>query len=436
MWSAIRNSWPLLFGMLLLMMGQGLLGTLLTLRANGLGFGEGAIGLLQAGYPAGQIVGCLLAPRLVERAGHARTFGALASIASAAALLHLVTFDAWSWGAVRLGTGFCYAGLFIVAESWLNGHATNRNRGALLSLYFVTQALGNAAGQLFLGADDPQAVGLFVIVSVLISLALVPMLLVNQVTPRFERPEHLSFGALFRLSPMGVSGAFLNGVSQGALYVGLPLYATLLGAGPGAAGLMIVAMTLGGVASQFPVGRLSDGVDRRHVIVGLAAMGVMVSLAAAMAGEAGEGGAVWRYGLVAVLGALVLPGYSLCLAHTNDHLEPAQMVAAGGAMVLIFGLGITLGVAAGPGTIERLGPAGLYWLVAGVQGLTVATALFRLWQASGVESRGAAMAVGQGSTPVAARLNPETPFPAGEGDQLPESRRTRSISQGSEWPSR
>ena len=115
MWGAIRNSWPLFFGMFLLMMGQGLLSTLLTLRAGGLGFSESAIGLVQSGYPAGQILGCLLAPRLVLRAGHARTFGALASIASAATLMHLVTFDAVSWGALRLVTGFSYAGLFIVA---------------------------------------------------------------------------------------------------------------------------------------------------------------------------------------------------------------------------------------------------------------------------------------------------------------------------------
>ncbi|HUF85778.1 MAG TPA: MFS transporter [Thermohalobaculum sp.] len=417
MWTTIRNSWPLLFGMLLLMMGQGLLATLLTLRASGLGFGDGAIGLLQAGYPAGQIAGCLLAPRLVERAGHARTFGALASIASAAALLHLVTHDPVSWAAMRLVTGFAYAGLFIVAESWLNGHATNRNRGTLLSVYFVTQAVGNSAGQLFLGFSDPQAVLLFVVVSVLISLALVPILLVSQVAPRFERPEHLSWRELFGLSPMGVTGTLLNGVSQGALYVGLPLYATRLGAEPAAAGLFIVALSLGGIASQFPVGRLSDRVDRRHVIVGMAALAALAALWPAL-GPAlgGTPDPLARYALVALLGALVLPGYSVCLAHTNDHLEPGQIVAASGAMVLILGLGITLGVAAGPGAIERLGPAGLFWLIAAVQALTVTTALFRLWRgAAPAETRGTAVAVGQASTPMAARLNPDSPFRADGG---------------------
>jgi MFS family permease len=410
MWGTVRNSWPLFFGMFLLMMGQGLLSTLLTLRAGGLGFSESAIGLVQSGYPAGQILGCLLAPRLVLRAGHARTFGALASIASAATLTHLVTFDAISWGAMRLATGFSYAGLFIVAESWLNGHATNRNRASLLSIYFVTQASGTAAGQLFLGASSPDAALLFVIVSVLISLALVPILLSSNVSPRFETPERLSFMQLFRLSPMGVTGCLLNGISQGALYVGLALYGSALGLGAGATGFFIIALTLGGIASQFPVGRLSDLVDRRTVIVSLAGLAVPVCVAVAL-GTPGTEEVIWRYGSVAVLGALILPVYSLCLAHTNDHLHPGQIVAASGAMVLILGLGIMIGATAGPAAMQRLGPGGLFWFIATIQILTVATTLFRLWRAKVPQAtRGNVVAVGHGATAMAAHLNPDAPF--------------------------
>jgi MFS family permease len=410
MWETVRNSWPLFFGMFLLMMGQGLLSTLLTLRGGGLGFSESAIGLVQSGYPAGQILGCLLAPRLVQRAGHARTFGALASIASAATLTHLITFDAVSWGAMRLITGFSYAGLFIVAESWLNGHATNRNRASLLSIYFVTQAGGTAAGQLFLGASSPDAVLLFVLVSVMISLALVPILLSTNVSPGFETPERLSFKQLFRLSPMGVTGCLLNGISQGALYVGLALYGSSLGLGAGATGFFIIALTLGGIASQFPVGRWSDLIDRRTVIVSLAGFAVPVCVATAF-GVPGADQVIWRYGSVAMLGALVLPVYSLCLAHTNDHLHPGQIVPASGAMVLILGLGITIGATAGPAAMQRLGPGGLFWFIAAIQILTVATALFRLWRAEVPEAtRGVVVAVGQGATAMAAHLNPDAPY--------------------------
>jgi len=324
--------------------------------------------------------------------------------------MHLVTFDAASWGALRLTTGFSYAGLFIVAESWLNGHATNRNRASLLSIYFVTQAGGTAAGQLFLGASSPDAVLLFVLVSVMISLALVPILLSTNVSPRFETPERLSFKQLFRLSPMGVTGSLLNGISQGALYVGLALYGSALGLAAGATGLFIIALTLGGIASQFPVGRLSDHTDRRTVIVSVAGLAVPVCIALAlMTPDASQ--AFWRYGGVAVLGALVLPVYSLCLAHTNDHLHPGQIVPASSAMVLILGLGITVGATAGPAAMQRLGPNGLFWFVAAVQILTVATALFRLWRAGVPEAtRGNVVAVGHGATAMAAHLNPDAPF--------------------------
>ncbi len=132
MWTAIRTSWPLFVGMVFLMVSNGLLATLLTLRAGGLGFGETVIGLVQSGYPIGSLLGCLVAPRLVMRVGHVRVFAALASIASTAALVHLVTYDPWSWGAMRMLSGFCFAGLYVVAESWLNGRATNQSRGSLL----------------------------------------------------------------------------------------------------------------------------------------------------------------------------------------------------------------------------------------------------------------------------------------------------------------
>ena len=135
MWAAIRSSWPLFVGMIFLMVSNGLLATLLTLRASGLGFGDSVIGLVQSAYPVGSLLGCLVAPRLVASVGHVRVFAALASVASTAALIHLVTFDPWSWGAMRMLAGFCFSGLYVVAESWLNGRATNRSRGSLLSIY-------------------------------------------------------------------------------------------------------------------------------------------------------------------------------------------------------------------------------------------------------------------------------------------------------------
>jgi MFS family permease len=410
MWQVIRTSWPLFVGMVFLMVGNGLLTTLLTLRATGLGFGDSVIGLVQSAYPVGSLLGCLVAPRLVIRVGHVRVFGALASLASTAALIHLVTYDPWSWGAVRTLAGFSFAGLYVVAESWLNGRATNETRGSLLSIYFVIQTGGITAGQLLLNLSSPEGALLFVIVSVLISLSLVPILISASVAPAFEVPERISIAKLFRLSPMGLSGCFLNGVAQGALYIALALYGAAIGLDSGAIGVLIGSATLGGMLFQFPLGRLSDRVDRRGVIVGAAGLSIPVCLLLAATGDApiDAFGIAGLYGSVLVIGGLSLPIYSICMAHTNDHLKPSQIVAASGTLVLVLGAGIVFGPTLGSYAVESHGPAGLFFLLAIIQGATVATGLFRLWRGRATaEHPGRAVAISSGVTPGAARLNPD-----------------------------
>ena len=202
---AVVESWPLFLGMLLLMISNGLLVTLLTVRATALGFSQTEIAFMQAAYPLAALFACVVTPQIVARVGHIRSFGALASLCSTAALIHMVTADPWSWGAMRALAGFCYPGLYVVAESWLNGRADNRTRATLLSIYFITQTGGAALGQLLLGIPDPAGNLLFVLVSVLISLSLVPMLLSAQQGQAFEAPARLSVRQLFRLSPLGVS---------------------------------------------------------------------------------------------------------------------------------------------------------------------------------------------------------------------------------------
>lgn len=409
MWGALKVSWTLFTGMAFLMVSNGLLATLLTLRASGLGFSDGTIGLMQSAYPLGALFGCLYAPRLVAQAGHPRAFAALASIASAASLVHLVTYDPWSWSAMRALAGFCFSGLYVVAESWLNGQASNQNRASLLSIYFVIQSGGAAAGQLLLNLASPQGVLLFVVVSILISLSLVPILIVARAAPQFEVPERISFRALYRLSPMGLSGSFLNGITQGAVYIGLALYGAAVGLDAGLVGMLIGVCTLGGMVIQFPVGRLSDRIDRRLAISGCAGLALPLCLLLAALGDRPE--ITWPLFLgVAALGGLVLPIYSLCVAHTNDYLRPSQVVAASGTLVLVFNGGIILGPTLGAVAIGALGPSGLFLLLALVQGLTVASALFRLWRGQArVERPGRAMAIHQGATQFAARLNPEAP---------------------------
>ncbi len=411
MWAAIRASWPLFLGMIFLMVSHGLLATLLTLRAGGLGFSESVIGLMQSAYPVGSLLGCLIAPRLIMRVGHIRIFAAFASIASAAALIHLVTNDPWSWGAMRLLTGFCFSGLYIVAESWLNGSASNKTRASLLSVYFIIQSGGLMIGQFLLNLSSPEGILLFIVASVLISFSLVPMLISASATPPYEPPERISLVELFHLSPMALSGSFLNGIAQTALYVVLALYGRAIGLSNGEIGSLMGVMVLGGMLLQFPLAKLSDRVDRRLVIVCTPGLAVPVCFILAMMENPGTN-AVLLYSMVALLGGLTLPLYSLCMAHMNDHLKPGQVVAASGTLVLILAVGMILGPTLGGLAIAQYGPQGLFYLLALTSILTVMTALFRLWSGhSRSQAQVTAVALTTNLSPEASNLYREASAP-------------------------
>jgi len=402
-----RGTLTLFLGMAFLMVSNGLLATLLTLRGAALGFDDAAIGLMQSAYPLGALLGCFYAPKLVVVSGHARSFAALASIASTASLVHLVTSDPWSWSAMRGLSGFCFAGLYVVTESWLNGQASNHNRASLLSVYFIIQSGGIAAGQALLNLSSPDGPQLLVLVSILISLALVPLLLVARDAPQFEVPERVSLPELFRISPMGLSGSFLNGISQGALYIGLALYGTAVGLQPGTVGALVGACTVGCMVAQFPIARLSDRMDRRLVILGCAGLSLPLCLFLSVS-SAGEAPAAVLIAGVAGLGGLVLPIYSLCVAHANDHLRPSQIIAASGTLVLVFNGGIVLGPALSAYALQFFGPSGIFIFIGSVQALTVAAALYRLWRGPArPDAPGRAVALPQAATPYSTHLSPD-----------------------------
>ena len=411
MWAAIRSSWPLFLGMIFLMISNGLLATLLTLRAGGLGFSETVIGLMQSAYPVGSLLGCLIAPRLIMQVGHIRIFAAFASIASAAALIHLVTYDPWSWSIMRLLTGFCFSGLYIVAESWLNGNSSNKTRASLLSVYFIIQTGGVMIGQLLLNLSSPEGILLFIIVSVLISFSLVPMLISTSATPPYEPPERISLSELFRLSPMGLTGSFLNGIAQTTLYVALALYGRAIGLSNGEIGGLIGLMTLGGTLFQFPLAKLSDRLDRRHVIIGAPGLAIPICFFLATMENPADN-SMLLYTMIVLLGGLTLPLYSICMAHMNDHLKPGQVVAASGTLVLILAAGMILGPTLGGFAIAYYGPEGFFYLLATTSTLTVMTALFRLWGGqSRAQSQITAVALTANLSPEATNLYREASAP-------------------------
>jgi MFS family permease len=372
--SPLRASWPLLFGMGVLMLGAGLQGTLIGLRATLEGFAPFVIGVVMSCYYIGYIGGSFGVPPFVRRVGHIRVFAALTAIASVAILLQGVFVTATFWAVLRLISGFCFAGIYIVAESWLNDRAENESRGSVLAFYMVILYLGLGGGQFLLNVADPTGPLLFVTTSVLISIAVVPMSLSVQRAPEFEAAKRIRLADLYRVSPMGVVGVVVSGVMSGALYSLGPVYAKLIGFNaPGIAAFM-GASILAAVATQLPIGRLSDRADRRTVLTAVCAA---ATLFAAFAATLDNTSHALLITLAACHGGLILSLYSLALSHINDHLDPAQMVSASASVILLNGAGAVAGPLIFAALIDVLGPAAYFGGMAFLAGALAGYALWR-----------------------------------------------------------
>ena len=373
--AALVSVWALLVGVTLLMMGSGLQGSLLGVRAAAEGFSPVQTGVVMSSYYAGFVLGSLTAPRLIRNVGHIRVFGALASTASATALLHSAFVDPAIWSVLRILTGFCYIGLFVTAESWLNDRASNATRGQFLSLYMTVMTGAMAAGPLLLNLAPPTGYELFILASILVSIALVPVALTTYPAPRFEEQDRFSLRELASISPLGVAGCLINGASTGALIWLASHYGKLTGMGIQEISVFTSASILGGTILVWPTGRLSDRFDRRLVVTGIALFGgVSAVLSALFTGGNPIAGIV----AVAIVGGFSMPIYSLAVAHTNDYLNPRQMVAASSGLLLVNGLGGIIGPVVAGGAIQIFGPSGYFWFPAATMLSLGAFAIYRM----------------------------------------------------------
>jgi MFS family permease len=414
----IRSSWALFFGIALLMLGSGLQSSLLGLRATAEGFPTAVTGLVMTSYYAGFLAGSTLVPRLVERVGHIRVFAALASLASMAVLAHVVFIEPASWGAMRLVTGFCYAGLYIVSESWLNDRATNETRGKLLAVYTVVMLSGLACGQFLLNVADPESFELFILISLLVSFALIPILLTANPAPAFHAPESVGLRRLYAMSPLGVVGAFATGTVHGAVFGMGAVFAKAVGLSVAEISLFMAAAIFGGVLLQWPIGYLSDIFDRRMVMLIVTFVAAASAFAAAGIWSPYSGQApVWTlYLFFGLFGGMALPMYSLCRAHTNDFLEPSQMVAASSSLVFVTGIGAIFGPVTVSALMSAVGPMGYFWGLGMVSGGVGVFAVFRMTRrrTRPPEEREAFVAMPAPASPMAAVLISE-----GEGEDRP-----------------
>ena len=407
----VVSSWALFLGLGLIMLGNGLQGSLLGVRATIEGFPVTVTGFVMSAYFAGFLAGSTMVPKLVRRVGHIRVFAALASLASIAVLFHAVFVSPAGWGAMRLVTGFSYAGLYIVAESWLNDRATNETRGQLLSFYMVIMLAGMGAGQFLLNLADPASFELFILISVLVSLALIPILLTAAPAPDFQTPRAVSLRQLYRISPLGVVGTFGTVMAQGGLIGMGAVFAAEAGLTIAEISIFMAAMLFGGVLFQWPIGRFSDRFDRRRVMTVVTFLAAICAIAAAFVVKPFAGTLpVWVLcTLIGILGGLNMPMYSLTLAHTNDFLEPSQMVAASGSLVLVGGIGAAFGPVTLAGLMTALGPSGFFWGLGLIHAAIGFFALYRMSRRAStpLDEQGNFVAVPPRASPVAAYLSPE-----------------------------
>jgi len=387
------------------MTGHGLLYTLISIRADLEGFSGALIGLIQSSFYIGFLAASLVIPRLIQHVGHVRGFGALASAASAATLGFVLYVSGFNWILMRFTYGFCLAGIVVISESWLNGKASNDNRGVTLSLYVIASWGMAALGNLLLNIAAPSANTLFLLSSILISLAVVPILLSAGQAPPLSVPESVPLRKLYRISPLGFVATFLCGLVQSGFFATGGLYAARIGFSVSETSLFVTLSLLAGVVAQWPIGALSDRWDRRKVLVLICLMAGLIGLPS---GLLLDGTAVLLIIIAATLfGALLLPVYSLAIAHTNDYLQPEQIIAASGSLILLYGIGSVFGPLIIGVFIEAFGPNS-YFLINGIGAFAiVGFALYRMTRRASAEDQGVYVQANPAASVVAANLYPE-----------------------------
>jgi MFS family permease len=397
----------LLLAIFMLMGGTGLLSTLISIRLERAGEGTLLIGMVATAYFAGLTIGALRVGPLIQRVGHIRAFAAFVSILSASTLSYAFWQQPLFWAALRLTDGFCLAGVYVCIESWLNERAEPETRGSVLAGYMISLYLGQAAGQYLLNLDESAAPSIpFLVASVLVSLASIPVLLTRIAAPLTGSAMPYSLRRLYHTSPLGVTGAVLTGMMLGAFYGLAAVSVRRLGLDLNATAMFMSVVILGGVALQWPLGHLSDRYDRRRVIVLTFAGAALVCAGLALT----RGGGAQLFALGALFGGLSFALYPLCVAHTNDRLEAEERIGATGGLVLLYSVGAALGPLFGSAAMILPMEGGLFAYIA----LCAAAALgFGLWRQTATPpvppDTQQAYQILPRTTPVVAIIDPNSP---------------------------
>lgn len=355
---AIAPVTALLFGTAILLAGQGLQGTLLPVRATLEDFSTISIGLMGGAYFLGFTYGCWKGAELIRGVGHVRVFAAMTAIASATPLLHGLWVNPWIWGSLRFLSGFCFAVLYLVIESWLNERSTNENRGSVFSAYILINMTALGIGQQMLLVYDPLDLNLFALASVLVSLAAVPVVLSKSETPRAIEDTKLDFRYLYQNSTVGMLGSMACGLTNGSFWSLAPVFSVAYSGDISLTANFMTAVVFGGALGQWPLGWLSDRIDRRIVLAAISVAGVLIAtvmwLLAPQLSNTGiiTIGAMW--------GAIAFPVYSISVAHANDRADAGSFVMVSAGLLLMYGIGAIIGPFIASAMMAYAGPGYLF----------------------------------------------------------------------------
>jgi len=373
MFVVLRNSWALLLGMMLFMVGNGLQGTLLGVRGSSEGFSTFELSVVMSGYFVGFLFGSQIAPKMIKRVGHVRVFAALGSLISAALIMFPVAVDPIAWTLLRIVIGFCFSGVYVTAESWLNDASTNETRGQTLSIYLIVQMLGIVTAQYLLLLADPNGFILFILPSILVSLAFAPILLSVAPAPAFGTTKVLPIRKLFEISPTSCVGVFLVGAMFSGLFGMSAVYGSQQGFELKQISAFVASIYVGGMVLQYPIGWLSDQMDRRKLAILTSIFGVGACvLAIVFAGN--------FYMLLVMMffvGGVANPLYALLLAYANDYLDYEDMAAASGGLIFITGIGAIMGPIIMGQLMETIGPNGFFIFLAAMMAGVAGYGIYR-----------------------------------------------------------
>jgi len=404
MFFVIKNSWALLFGMFLLMLGNGLQGTLLGVRGSIEGMSPQTMSWVMTGYFVGFLFGSQLTPNMIRRVGHVRVFAALGSLVSACLILYAAWTNPYFWFLLRIIVGFCFSGIYVVAESWLNDSSSNETRGQTLSAYLIVQMMGIVLAQAVLNFADPSGYMLFIIISVVVSLSFAPILLSVSPAPQFQTSKRMTLSQLWSISPLGVVGQFFLGAIFAALFGMASVYGTERGLTVKDISLFVAAIYFGGMILQYPIGWVSDRMDRRVLIFIVCSIGTFFSFAANLSENF-----IWLLIVAFIIGGVSNPLYSLYIAYTNDYLEHDDMASASGGLIFLTGIGAIFGPSIVGWLLDAYGAASYFWFIGTVMAIMGSYALYRMTQTSStaVEDTSTYAPITPTSTPIAMELAQE-----------------------------